>query len=188
MAIFDSIKSAIVGVKNQVDRLDQQISELQLERAELVSLPLPYEDFCDWVSGRYDHLAEQGSGLWKREFLGNDSSLRGFYMSTLSGHETLSDFNAVYGRFCPLSFEKPSSFNIHFPMTDGVFFSVFKNVIKDGIRRMLDEKIRPEWPKKVGLSRAERIPKIEALERKLNALIAQRNDFKSGLANAVGDA
>ena len=188
MALFDSIKSAIVGVKNQLLSLDQQISELQLERAELVRLPLPYEDFCDWVTGRYDHLAEQGSGLWRREFLGHDSTMRGFYMSALSGHETLDDFSAVYDRPCPVAFEKPNSFNAYFPMTDGVFFSVFKNVIKDGIRQMLDEKIKPEWPKKVGLSRADRIPKIEALERKLHALIARRNDFKSGLANVVGDA
>jgi len=188
MALFDSIKSAIVGVKNQLLSLDQQISELEDERAKLVSLPLPYDDFVDWALSRYDNLAKNYAGQWRGTILGADSSMRSFYMAPVQSHETLADFEVVYGRDCPINFEKPTHSNQYFPMTDGVFFTIFRDAIKEGVRRMLDESVKPEWPSRVGPARAERIPKIEKLEAKLSALIAERDEIRSGLSSAVGQS
>ena len=183
---FSSLKDTILGVKNRISELDKEISSFETQRNALVSLPLPYDDFVEFALTRYDYLANDYGAQLTRELLNPDSSMRSFYMTQRTGHETLEDFNAVFSGKSPIPFERPYNHHGHsFPMTEPAFFYIFKDDIKAGVRRILDETVKPKWPKDVGLPRAERIPQIEKIEKKLAALIGEREQIQSELSNAV---
>lgn len=182
---FSMLKNTIKDVKNRMSELDTEISELKIQCAELVSMPLPYDDFIEWAVCRYDRLASGFESQFKREIMSAGSTMQTYYMSQRTGHETLEDFLAVFGDNCPITFERPIYLGHSLPMTEQAFFYIFKDTIKAGIRRVMDETVKPQWPNKVGLSRADRIPQIEKLEKRLSALITEREQIQTELSVAV---
>ena len=183
---FSSLKDTILGVKNRISELDKEISSLETQRNALVSMPLPYSDFLEIALARYDYLANNYSGQVIRELLNPGSSMQSFFMARRDGHETLEDFNAVFSGKFPVPFECPVYHPGHsFPMTHEAFFYIFADQIKSGIRRIIEETVKPKWPKDVGLPRAERLPQIEKIEKKLAALIGEREKIREELSHAV---
>ena len=181
---FSSLRDALGGVKGRLSELNKDIAYLEQDRAALVALPLPYLDFCDFVETRYDHLADQYPRQVRQELLGSDSTMRNFYMSKRIGHETLADFMAVFNGNCPIPFERPvvGFGSLDFGISEKALFFIFRDAIKQGIRRVLDETVKPDWPKEVGPPRKERVAQLHRMETKLAELISDRDHILKELA------
>lgn len=184
---FSGIRDALSGVKVRITDLDSEILKVQKKLADLVSLPLPYDDFVEWAIGRYDELASEFPAELRRELLSSEGSMRNFYMARRDGHDSLDAFNAVFMKKCPVPFERPANYmGNSYPMTDRAFFFFFRDQIKESVRRALDEVVKPEWPAVVGLPRADRVPQIQKLEAHLENLISERDSIRSELNSVVG--
>lgn len=185
---LSKIRSAIEGFRARLGDLDREITKLEAERAELVCLPLPYDDFVEWSMSRYDNLADSFNEEFYRHFiLGNETSMKPYYMGKRTGHSTLADFKAVFSSDgIPIPLEKPNStLHTEFPLSKKAFFFVFQDMIKDAMRRAMDTSLKPKWPKEVGPARAERIAILETMEEKISALVDERDSIKSDLASVV---
>ena len=114
------IRSALAGLKQKVQELDAAITRKERDIAKLVSLPLPYDDFLAWSLERFDHKAEAFPDQFARFFLvGNEASLKSFYMSKRPGHTARKDFESTFNRPMPMAIERPSStgFGTEFPIS-----------------------------------------------------------------------
>lgn len=184
---LSKIRSAIEGLRARMRELDLEISNLETERAELVCLPLPYDDFVEWSLRRYDDLADSFNEEFYRHFiLGDETSMKPYYMAKRTGHSTLDDFKAVFSGGIPLPLEKPNiTIQTEFPLSKKAFFFVFKDLIKDAMRRAMDTNLKAKWPKEVGPARAERIAILETMEAKISYLEIERDTIKADLASVV---
>lgn len=186
---FEEIRQVLTSAKGRIGELNGKICKLEQELSDLVCLPLPYDDFVDWALGRYDQLADGWRSEFKTTFLvERNSSFKPYYMSKRTGHRTLEDFKAVFGAGIPVSLEKPGErwANMDFPISPKAFFFIFKDAIKAGMRRTLDECLPENWPEEVGPARAERIPMIESLEREIAELVDER-DYLTAQIASVGE-
>lgn len=184
---LSKIRSAIDGFRARLRALDLEITSLEAERADLVCLPLPYDDFVEWSLRRYDGLADSFNEEFYRHFiLGNETSMKPYYMGKRTGHSTLADFKAVFADGIPIPLEKPNS-TIHteFPLSRKAFFFIFQDLIKDAMRRAMDTNLKADWPKEVGPARKERIAILEQMEEKISALVDERDSIKADLASVV---
>lgn len=174
---FETIREVLARAKGRIGELNGKIYHLEQERSNLVSLPLPYDDFVDWALGRYDQLAGAFGTEFRAYFInGGNSSFRPYYMSKRTGHRTLEDFKAVFGDGIPVALEKPrQTADQDLPFSPKAFFFIFKDAIKSGMRRALDENLKQEWPEEVGPARAERITMIKNLESEIAALVDERD-------------
>lgn len=183
---FSVFKSAISDVRTRISYLNKEIASIEERRKKLVGLPLPYEDFVDWAMGRYDALSEKYASQLKAHLLASDSAMSTFYMAERNGHETLEDFGTVFSRMCPVPFEKPIFRpGENTPFTEEAFFYIFKDTIHKGVRSILDETVKPKWPKEVGPARAERIVQLKKIEEKLDELIAERDRISAELSGLL---
>lgn len=182
---FETIRQVLSGAKGRIADLNKQIDQLEQKLSDLVCLPLPYEDFVDWALGRYDQLAAQFGTEFRAYYInGGNSSFRPYYMSKRTGHRTLDDFKAVFGDGIPVALEKPrQTADPDFPLSPKAFFFIFKDAIKDGMRRAFDENLKQEWPKEVGPARAQRISLIEKLEREIAVLVDERDSLSAEIAS-----
>lgn len=183
---FAGLKDTLVGAKKEISSLDAEISKTQKKLEEIVSLPLPYDDFVEWAMERYHVLGAEFPSELRRELLAQGGSMRTYYMARRDGHDSLDAFNAVFSEKCPVHFERP--FNVqgsHLPLTERAFFYAFKDQIQAAVRRVLDEVVKPEWPAEVGMRRAERIPVIEKLQKQLDALINERDSIKTSISSII---
>ncbi|WP_299066971.1 hypothetical protein [Accumulibacter sp.] len=184
---FAGLRSALLSVKDRLGEVDRQIGKLEAERAKLVGLPLPYPDFCLWVESRFDRLADDYPRQVRQELIGPDSTTARCFMQPLDGHTTLDDFLAVYNGTCPIPFERPVvGFGVpNFGIGEAVMYFCLRDVLKAGVRRVLDEVVKPKWPAEVGPPRAERVKVLEKLEGQLTELIAERDGIRRELAGAL---
>lgn len=182
---FETIRQVLTSAKGRIGDLNKQIDQLEQELSDLVCLPLPYDDFVDWALGRYDQLAGAFGTEFRAYFInGGNSSFRPYYMSKRTGHRTLEDFKAVFGDGIPIALEKPrQTADQDLPFSPKAFFFIFKDAIKSGMRRALDENLKQEWPEEVGPGRAQRIMMIENLEREIAGLVDERDSLAAEIAS-----
>jgi len=189
MGLFDivDVRKAFGGVKDKVSSLSRDIEKLENERAYLVSLPLPYDDFVEWVMGRYETLGANYPRQVKSELMGRNSSLSSAYMAKREGHTTLDDFMAVFGGAnCGIGFEHPLRRpGTNFIVNDEFFVYAFKDQMKAAVKRVMDEVVKPQWPKEVGSPRAERIVHLQKLEDRLGSLVEERDAIRAEFSSVL---
>ena len=180
------IRSALAGLKQKVQELDAAITRKERDISELVSLPLPYDDFLAWSLERFDHKAEAFPDQFSRFFLaGNEASLKSFYMSKRPGHTARKDFESTFNRPMPMAIERPSStgFGTEFPITEHAFFYIFREQIQDAMRSVFDNELKPKWPKEVGPDRVTRMAKLETMEAELEAMVSEREAIAADISS-----
>lgn len=105
-------------------------------------------------------------------------------MSERNSHEVLEHFKTHrFNRVCHLPFE--SRISIRTNLKCFFVFHLLPGRHDQGGLTALDETVKPKWPKVVGLPRAERITKLEALEHKLSEVIEERAKISDELSGVV---
>ena len=182
---FSALRSALGDVKTRIKDLDKDIDDLTKQRNDMASLPLPYDDFAEWAVARLDSIGEGYIKDLRSNLLGESVSMKQYFMSERNSHEVLEHFRASFNRVCHLPFEKPNFYSDKSEVAASFFIYCLGDTIKAGLRKALDETVKPKWPKVVGLPRAERITKLEALERKLSEVIEERAKISDELSGVV---
>ena len=180
------IKNAIASVRTQIKEIDQEIIELENQCAELVELPLPYDDFKEWSLAQYDAIGDKFHEEFRRTIIApNDGSMKNFYMAPREGHTSLADFEAVFGGQCGTRFERVAFTPQGVACSENFFFFLFADQIKAKLEEVFDDQLKSIWPKNVGLPRAARIAELTLLENRIAELTETRNRIATALSGTV---
>lgn len=168
--LINELKKSLGNLKKQTEALGESITSirdrimlLEAEQATILDRPLCKSDFLELCLAQLDRTAEAGDERWGRYFLEQAqarylgrtrrNSIRNIRNLHRGKVDTLGESYLAYG-------DAPSPGNR--PFTAEVVFSLFRDPIKEAVRRQFDQ---IEWPfpdAPPGQTYFQRLDEIEA--------------------------
>lgn len=194
MAIRDLLAGllpSINTIRARREKIDAEIAQLVAERAALLSPPLPLDDYIAWQLELIDAAAERGlrdfgavlhdrNRAWSHHRAPRDAAT--------IGDEPASNYWPASAT--PISLFNPVDRSPHVGETtvrQDAVCAILGDVLKDGLERVLREKLSPIWPREVGLPREQRIERADAMTAQIAALRTDRAQLDQAVREAAAE-
>lgn len=178
---IDDLKKSFGLIKQQTDDLGKlitgirdQIMLLEAEHATILDRPLNKAEALEFVLARLDQSAVKGDERWAQYYLEEAKGrhqgkrARGVSVGTLRQAQSggASKLDRSWLNF-GVSTETSS------PLTEDGIYSIFRDPIKDAIRRHFDQ--IADWPFPDALPAKDQFPRLDEIEKQLVSLREQES-------------
>lgn len=185
MAVFDflGLKKTLSSVRSRLASLDEEILALETRRSAMVRMPLPFDDYVQWVCDCIDDAGHEWVDALGRGYR-STQALSSHLATRPDGDYPADAFAVMYpegkGITIPLFNPLVRGDSLH---QDAAYIWIMRDQIKAGIRAAYDKAVRKDWPSDVGLPRAKRIAELAKLDAEIERLSREREGIATELAS-----
>lgn len=190
--LFSGLARGIESARDRRAAIDAEIGELVKQRTAVLTPVLPYEDFKAYLFEQLDTQAAQGTRAFEALFAArrnNEHSAARFLRPLPEEYGTEEHAGKVFDPTS--SFElpllNPFAPQMVGPVSQAALLAVLGPAIKDGVGRMLDQVVRPQWPSEVGLPRAERMRRAADLSARIEMLLDEKESIERTVREAAAE-